>query len=214
MGGLDRLVADLQFFLYNSTMRGSEKMVNIATVSLILQVLVFPLVSWSNQDFSQYENLKKPQINTMAQQKMLVVEAKGDPNVVGKDAFSLLFKTFFSLKGVKMAPPRARWLNLETDPKDEWIGLYALPLPASITALPSGIIGVRIEDWDYGEVAEILHIGSYSEETPTINKLHEFIQEKSYRIAGPHEEVYLMGPGQVSNPAEYWTIIRYQVKKK
>lgn len=53
-------------------------MVNIATVSLILQVLVFPVVSWSNQDFSQYENLKEPQINTMAQQKMLVVEAKGE----------------------------------------------------------------------------------------------------------------------------------------
>jgi len=39
MGNLDRLVADLQFFMYNSAMRGSEKMVNIATLSLILQDL-------------------------------------------------------------------------------------------------------------------------------------------------------------------------------
>ncbi|MEW5900298.1 MAG: GyrI-like domain-containing protein [Acidobacteriota bacterium] len=166
------------------------------------------------QDLSKYESLKEPRIATMAGQKMLVVEAKGDPNIVGKEAFSLLFKTYFSLPGVAMAVPRARWPNLATSPKTEWVGLYGLPLPDSVTSLPSGAAQVKIEKWEYGEVAEILHIGPYSEETPTVENLHRFIKENGYEIAGPHEEEYLRGPGMAANPVDYWTIIRYQVKRK
>jgi hypothetical protein len=33
-------------------------------------------------------------------------------------------------------------------------------------------------------------------------------------VAGPHEEEYLKGPGLAASPADYWTIIRYPVKKK
>lgn len=189
-------------------------MAKILIVGLVLGLLFLHFVNGAPQDLSKYEYLKEPQINEMPQQKMLVVEAKGDPNVVGKDAFGLLYKTFFSLKGVRMAAPCARWLNPLTDPKDVWVGLYGLPLPESVTSLPANITGVRIEDWEYGEVAEILHIGPYSEETPTIEKIHKFIQEKGYEITGPHEEEYLKGPGMASDPSEYWTIIRYQIKKK
>lgn len=166
------------------------------------------------QDFSQYEALKEPRLTTLPQQKMLVVEAKGDPNVKGQEAFSLLFRTFFRLPGVKMSVPRARWLGIATAPKEEWTGLYALALPENITQLPPDVTGVRIETWEYGEVAEILHIGPYSEETPTIEKLLRFITASGYVIAGAHEEEYLRGPGMAKDPKEYMTIIRYQVKKK
>jgi len=168
----------------------------------------------SPQDLSSYESLRRPRLTRMARQKMIVVEAKGDPNAVGKDAFGLLYKTFFGLKGVRMAAPRARWLNIATDPKDQWVGLYGLPIPDSITQLPEGIQGVRIEDWEYGEVAEILHVGPYAEETPAIAKLHEFIRESGYEIAGPHEEEYLKGPGMAASPSDYRTIVRYPVKKR
>jgi hypothetical protein len=184
--------------------------------SLIIGVVASCLIGAAAsavQDLSSYASLKTPRLTTMARQKMIVVEAKGDPNVVGKDAFGLLFKAFFSLKGVRMTAPRARWMNIATDPKDQWVGLYGLPVPDSITELPEGTQGVRIEDWDYGEVAEILHVGPYAEETPTIEKLHAFIRDSSYEIAGPHEEEYLKGPGMAASPADYWTIIRYPVKK-
>lgn len=189
-------------------MKGKGTILGIFTLWLFIAGTV------AAQDMSSYEPLKTPRLTTMASQRMLVVEAKGDPNVAAKDAFGLLFKTFFSLKGVRMAPPRARWANIATDPKDEWVGLYGLPLPDSITGLPEGTQGIRIEEWDYGEVAEILHIGPYSEEIPTIEKLHAFIDESGYEIAGPHEEEYLKGPGMAASPADYWTIIRYPVKKR
>jgi hypothetical protein len=148
---------------------------------------------------------------------MLVVEAKGDPNTAGQAAFGLLFKTFFSLPGVQMAAPRARWSSPDkaADAKSEWTGSYALPLPASVTGLPAGIQGVKIEVWSYGEVAEVLHVGPYAAEGPTIQALHKFIADQGYVIAGLHEEEYLVGPGMGNAPPEsYRTIIRYQVKKK
>ena len=164
---------------------------------------------------SPYAALKDPRISPKPHQKMLVVEMQGDPNVVGQQAFSQLFAAFFKIPGVKMAPPRARWLTPPTEPKPEWIGLYALPLPETISALPEGMEGVRIETWEYGEVAEILHIGPYSEEEPTIERLHRFIEAEGYQIAGPHEEEYLKSPGMGNiSPAEYQTIIRHTVVKK
>ena len=167
------------------------------------------------QNLTPYEALKDPRISPKAHQKMLVVDAKGDPNVVGQQAFSKLFSTFFRIPGVKMAPPRARWLNPPTDPKSEWIGLFALPLPETVSALPEGIEGARIETWKYGEVAEILHIGPYSEEGPAIERLFDFIATEGYVISGPHEEEYLKSPGMGNiSPSEYQTIIRYAVSKK
>ena len=186
-------------------------------ISLLIIMLAFTssLIWTQYQDLSQYEKLKEPQIRKMPdKQKMLVVEKKGDPNVSAGEAFSLLHSTFFKLPGVKMSPPRARWLNTLTDPKEEWIGLYALPLPESVDSLPAGVEGVKIDYWEYGEVAEILHVGAYNEETPMIEKLQAFIADQGYEMAGPHEEEYLRGPESGPDSSKYMTIIRYQVKRK
>jgi hypothetical protein len=182
---------------------------------LVLITFTASLVWTQYQDFSQYEKLKNPQIRKMPdKQKMLVVEKKGDPNVTAGEAFSLLFSTFFKLPGAKMAPPRARWLNTFTDPRNEWVGLYALPLPDSVDSLPAGMEGVKIDYWEYGEVAEILHVGAYSEETPTIERLLAYIAVQGFEIAGPHEEEYIRGPESGPDSSKYMTIIRYQVRQK
>jgi hypothetical protein len=181
----------------------------------IVMTLTFTLIYAQSQNLSQYEKLKDPQIRKMSDKvKMLIVEKKGDPTVVAGKAFSTLFSTFFSLPDVKMAPPRARWLNTLTDPRNEWVGLYALPLPDSVASLQSQVEGVKIDYWEYGEVAEILHIGSYSDETPTIERLISFIAKQGYEVAGPHEEEYLRGPESGPDTSKYMTIIRYQVRKK
>jgi len=180
-----------------------------------LGLLVLGGATAAAQDFGRYEALKNPRIATLPDQKMLVVEAKGDPAATSGEAFGLLFKAFFSLPGTRMiGAPRARWLNTETESKEHWVGLFAMPIPDSVIVPPSGMPNLRIEGWTYGEVAEILHVGPYGEETPTIEKLMKFIAEKGYVVAGPHEEEYVKGPTQVSSPADYWTVIRYQVKKK
>jgi len=186
-------------------------------------LLVCGLVLFACQrDLSQFDYLLTPQISTKTSQKMLVVEVKGDPNTAGKEAFGQLFKSFYALKKeyrkIKVAP-RARWQFSFDESKEKWIGKYALPLPNEIEQLPQSekiSPNVRLETWYGGEVAEILHLGSYGEETPTIEKLMAFIEAQGYQISGDHEEEYLKGPGMFSkgNPKKYRTIIRYEVTPK
>jgi hypothetical protein len=64
--------------------------------------------------------------------------------------------------------------------------------------------------WEYGTVAQILHLGPYDQETKTIERLHQFIMANGYEIAGPHEEEYQSKP----DAKVIKTLIRYQVKKK
>lgn len=188
-------------------------------VLVVIAILVIGFFFFSNSgNFKKYEYLKEPQILEMVKQKMLVVEIKGDPNVVGKKAFSNLFSTYYKLKGIKKEfkiAPRARWPKGLSVPKNEWIGIYGLPIPENIEPLSTDAgISVKIEIWEYGKVAEILHVGSYKDEIPTIEKLRKFIDEKGYKIIGDHEEEYLKGPGMFfkGNPKNYLTIIRYRIK--
>ena len=73
---------------------------------------------------------------------------------------------------------------------------------------------VSISTWEYGDVVELLYIGPYEDETPSIERLRNFAAEKGYAFAGPHEEEYLKGPGMIfrGNPEEYVTILRYVIK--
>jgi len=163
---------------------------------------------------------QEPEIVKMAAAKMAVIETKGDPNVVAQEALGPLYGSVFTLKfdlkkkGVefKVSGLRARWPNAHLAPRNEWIGIWGLPIPSSVRTLPQKVPGkeVKIEKWEYGTVAQILHLGPYSEEGPTVQCLHEFIAEKGYEIAGPHEEEYLTRP-TAKVPK---TIIRYVVRKK
>lgn len=154
-----------------------------------------------------------PRLIVLPPARMLVVEMRGDPDLVAGDAFNLLFSTFhYRLPGSRVAPPRVRLLNLDA-PREEWIGLYAVPLPETVQGLPSGFENVRIEFWDYGTVAEILHPGAFEDEAASLRTLFAFIEEAGYVIVGPHEEIYLTGPQNGSRPEDYRTILRYQVDK-
>lgn len=202
------------------------KVVLVAAPVLVVAVLAvgaFVLLG-SGPDPAQFEHLKQPQVRAVADQKVLVVETQGDPTKVGGEAFKLLFKTYFKLPGVSKNPrnlaPRARWpLSVDT-PKDQWVGRYAMPVPETVNSLPdhaanpSGL-SVKLATWEYGEVAEILHVGPYGREEPTIRRLVDFIKEGGYAIVGEHEEEYIKGPGLFfkGNPEKYLTIVRYRVKK-
>ena len=53
---------------------------------------------------------------------------------------------------------------------------------------------VRLERFAEGRAAQILHIGPYAAEGPTIQRLHAFIAGQGYRRAGKHHEIYLSDP--------------------
>ena len=65
----------------------------------------------------------------------------------------------------------------------------------------------RVEQLAEGRAAQILHVGSYSAEAPTIAALHEFIAAQGGRRSGKHHEIYLSDPRKTA-PEKLRTIIR------
>jgi len=71
---------------------------------------------------------------------------------------------------------------------------------------PAAIDKVRLESLSEGKCAQIMHIGPFSEEGPTIEKLHQFIDTRSRRT-GKHHEIYLSDIRKAT-PSKWKTIIR------
>ena len=71
---------------------------------------------------------------------------------------------------------------------------------------------LRLEAFEEGLVAQVMHIGPYAEEAPTIEKLHEYIHDQGYALRGRHHEIYLGDPNR-SAPEKLRTIIRHPIEK-
>jgi hypothetical protein len=73
---------------------------------------------------------------------------------------------------------------------------------------------LRFEAYDEGLAVQIMHVGSYDDEAPTIKRLHEeFLPANGLRETGPHHEIYLSDPRK-TEPAKLKTILRQPVKRK
>ena len=73
-----------------------------------------------------------------------------------------------------------------------------------------GIDRLRLEDFAEGRCAQVLHVGPFSEEGPTIARVHEFIDARSSRV-GKHHEIYLSDIRRAA-PAGWKTIVRQPMK--
>jgi hypothetical protein len=162
-----------------------------------------------------------PIILEMPSQKMAVVQGKGSPDKVFVKIFPALFGSVYKVKfdlkkrgleTFEVSAPRARYPDAHLYPKGEWLIIAGIPVPDNTTSLPQKdpSTEVKIEIWEYGTVAQILHLGPYDQETKTIERLQQFITDSGYEIAGPHEEEYQSKP----DAKVIKTLIRYQVKKK
>lgn len=160
----------------------------------------------------------EPRLVTLPPQRVLALTAKGDPGQAAGPAFKRLFRTFYALadKAEKRhaGAPMARWATGQLDSaKEGWIGTYALPVSGRFP--DPGKAGLRLETWEYGLTAEILHVGPYGTEGADIAALKGFISRNGFAIRGSHEEVYLKGPGMIlkGDPDRYRTLIRYPVER-
>ncbi|MGD8814790.1 MAG: GyrI-like domain-containing protein [Anaerolineales bacterium] len=76
---------------------------------------------------------------------------------------------------------------------------------------PVALDELRFESLSEGECAQILHIGPFSEEGPTIEKVHRFISESGKQRAGKHHEIYLSDIRR-ADPAKWRTVIRQPMR--
>lgn len=65
----------------------------------------------------------------------------------------------------------------------------------------------RFEAFKEGKAAQIMHIGPFSEEGPTIEKVHSFIENNGSQRIGKHHEIYLSDIRRAA-PEKWKTIVR------
>lgn len=162
-----------------------------------------------------------PVIAEMPPQKMAVVRGKGAPGDVFPRVMPALYGSVYTLRfdrkkrGLpvfKVTGLRGRYPDLLTTPMEQWSMEIGLPVPGDTAALPQKVEGteVSLETWQYGTVAQILHLGSYDQEEESVARLHRFIEDGGFEVCGPHEEEYLTRP-DARVPK---TVIRYQVRRR
>ncbi|MBB3187404.1 GyrI-like domain-containing protein [Microbacter margulisiae] len=72
---------------------------------------------------------------------------------------------------------------------------------------------MRFEYFEEGACVQIMHIGPYAAEQPTITQLYEFMAQKDVGFNGKHHEIYLSDIRKAS-PEKLKTIIRQPVRPR
>ncbi|HEU4539635.1 MAG TPA: GyrI-like domain-containing protein [Jiangellaceae bacterium] len=187
-----------------------------------------------------YTATRRPQLVTVPELRFLMIDGHGDPNTAPAYAeavqsiYAVAYAAKFIVKkapgGIDFAvmPLEGLWWSSDmsaftTDDKSVWDWTMMIAQPdqvtpevakqAQATAAKKGLAAidrVRLEPFTEGLAAQIMHIGPYSAEGPTIRMLHEFIADQGYERSGKHHEIYLGDPRR-SSPEKMKTIVRQPV---
>jgi hypothetical protein len=76
-----------------------------------------------------------------------------------------------------------------------------------------GLDRLRLERFREGLCIQTMHIGPYSEEPATVERMRAFAEENGYAFANRHHEIYLSDPRRCA-PAKMKTALRHGVEKK
>ncbi len=71
---------------------------------------------------------------------------------------------------------------------------------------------LRFERFREGLCIQIMHIGPYAEEGPTLERMKSFARENGYELRGHHHEIYLGDPRR-AKPENLRTVLRQPVVK-
>lgn len=169
----------------------------------------------------------------------LMFDGAGDPNtapdyVVAIEAlYTLAYTLKFALKreGIDYAvmPLEGLWWaedmsQFRMDERTNWRWTMMIAQPDAVTEAhftaactaatkklaPARIARVRREVYHEGLSAQVLHIGPYAAEPPTIDALHAFIAAQGYLRTGKHHEIYLKDPRKTA-PEKLQTVIRQPI---
>lgn len=180
---------------------------------------------------------KQPETITAPPMNYLMIDGHGDPNhaPMYTQAVAALYKLAYTIKfaykkgqGLDypvMALEGLWWAEdmtrFSVDDKSSWLWTMLIMQPDLVT--PSDLERaaaearrkddiplldqVRLERFEEGLCAQIMHLGPYAAEAPTIEALHGYIAESGHALTGKHHEIYLSDPRR-SAPEKMKTIIR------
>jgi hypothetical protein len=76
---------------------------------------------------------------------------------------------------------------------------------------PREVANVKLEELTEGRCVQMLHLGPYDKERPTIAAMEACAKESGLKFHGLHHEIYLSDPRRVA-PAKLRTILRHPVR--
>lgn len=169
----------------------------------------------------------------------LMVNGYGDPhtNPDFPAAIEALYTASYTLKFMLKKEQEIDWLvppleglwwmlmaDFDLDRRDDWRWTLMIPQPPEVTRelLEQAVAAalkkknlprlekLDLEIYNEGQAAQILHVGPYAAEQPTVERLHAFISEKGYHLCGKHHEIYLSDPRRTP-PEKLQTILRQPI---
>jgi hypothetical protein len=172
----------------------------------------------------------------------LMIDGHGDPNtaVEYREAVEALYAISYAAKFIVKGAPdgvdygvlpleglwwTADMSTFSTEDKSAWDWTMMIMQPDVVTADFFGQAlamtakkrlaahgRVRLERLAEGRSAQIMHVGPYATEAPTIEQLNAFIAKQGLRRRGKHHEIYLSDPRRIA-PEKMKTIIRQPVQR-
>jgi hypothetical protein len=170
----------------------------------------------------------------------IAIDGEGDPNAAAAYAAAIeaLFSVAYTLKFESKAqgrdfvvpPLEALWSaddmsTFVSRDKDAWQWTAMINQPdwisnEMVAAALEKVAGkkpnpslelLRLITLDEGECVQILHIGSYDDEAPTLELLHDrYMPEHSLEFNGRHHEIYL-SDARRTEPSKLKTVLRQPV---
>jgi hypothetical protein len=173
----------------------------------------------------------------------LSIDGKGDPNTSQdfKEAVEALYPVAYKIKftakkelgkDYTVMPLEGLWWagdmrKFSTEDKSSWLWKVLIMQPDFITPaafqtavdevkakknLP-GLNKIRLEALEEGQSAQILYIGPFANEGPTIARIHDYIKNLGGSLTQKHHEIYLSDMRRTA-PEKLKTIIRQPFREK
>lgn len=188
-----------------------------------------------------YQATKTIELIDVPAMNFVMVDGRGNPNIAPayKTAIEWLYSTSYALKfaakaslGTDYVVPPLEGLWWADDPtdfvarrKDNWRWTMMIIAPDFVTdamfedaiAKSAKKLGeapdtLRLERYDEGQCLQVLHIGSYDNEAPTLAQLHDVeMPERGLVFNGRHHEIYLSDARRTA-PEKLKTILRQPVR--
>ncbi|MDF1514378.1 MAG: GyrI-like domain-containing protein [Anaerolineae bacterium] len=173
----------------------------------------------------------------------IMIDGHGDPNTAQsyKDALAALYAVAYTIKfnskkqdkDYVVPPLEGLWwaasMDFFTTLRDksswDWTAMIMQPewitqemvteaIHASQKKDLSALQLLRLETYHEGLSVQIMHVGSYDDEAPTLIRLHQnWIPEHGYIENGKHHEIYLSDPRRTA-PDKLRTVLRQPIKKR
>ena len=171
----------------------------------------------------------------------LMIDGSGDPNTSEEyqQALAALYAVAYGLKFALKAegpdyvvpPLEGLWwtpdmAQFSLDAKDEWHWTTMIMQPEAVTPAlfeqvrtntarkksPPALDRLRLATYLEGLSVQILYVGPYDEEAPTIAAMHAHSKDQGYELAGKHHEIYLSDPRRTA-PDRLKTVIRQPIRR-